>query len=468
MRKNFKVVAGLVTFVSAALLMILVSSAIKSVQTQTEETCFTYLDEAADQLAEDLYKTTDMDHTILTAMATIIANGGEQSGSDLCNILNSYDSATSYVDYVEILYPDNTMLDADGTVRDVSESFDFNEEAKKGAYVSDISYSTKDPNERVIRNAVPVIQNGQTIYILYGVVGLASFEKAYTTNIYGGNAYVYLVDGNTGDFLLDTWHNSVGNISDFFNRKNISQDNFQDAAVKMKNGEGGNLAFVSQSTGDILYMHYEPVGINNWSVIVTVQDRYALKSSNEINNTLYRMAAKTGTIVFLYMLFVTFSIFNAYRQTRKLGMSDKLTGLQNRNAYDAFLTLNKDKTFELISCVFIDVNGLHELNNLKGHEAGDRMLRNVAETIQTEYPAHLVFRAGGDEFVAIIENMSQEECRAKAEIVYETLMKKGYSIAYGVATQQNVTGVSGAVHLADEQMLENKKLYYSKNDRRMR
>lgn len=468
MRKNFKIVAALVTFVSAALLIILVYSAIKSVQTQTEESCFTYLDETADQLAADLYKTTDMDHTILTAMATIIANGGEQSRSDLCNILNSYDSTASYVDYVEILYPDNTMLDADGTVRDVSESFDFNEEAKKGVYVSDISYSTKDLGARVIRNAVPVIRNGQTVYVLYGVVGLASFEEAYITNIYEGNAYVYLVDGNTGDFLLDTWHNSVGNISDFYNRKNVSKDSFRDAAVKIKNGEGGNLAFVSQSTGDTLYMHYEPVGINNWSVMVTVQDRYALKNSNEINNTLYRMAAKSGIIVFLYMLFVTLSIFNAYRQTRKLGMSDKVTGLQNRNAYEAFLTSNKDKTFELVSCVFIDVNGLHELNNLKGHAAGDRMLRNVAETMQAEYPAHLVFRAGGDEFVAIIENMSHDECRAKAENVHEILMEKGYSIAYGVATQQNVTGVSGAVRLADEQMLENKKLYYSKHDRRMR
>ncbi|MDD3186641.1 MAG: diguanylate cyclase [Anaerostipes sp.] len=468
MRKNFKIVAGLATFVSAILLMVLVFNAIKSVQRQTEENCFAYLDETADQLAADLYKTTDMDHTILSAMATIIANGGEQSASDLCDILNSYDSATSYVDYVEILYPNNTMLDADGTVRDVSKSFDFNKEAKKGVYISDISYSTKDSGARVIRNAVPVIRNGQTIYMLYGVVGLTNFEKTYTTNIYEGNAYVYLVDGNTGDFLLDTWHNSVGNISDFFNRKNISKDNFRDAAAKMKKGKGGKLAFVSQSTGDTLYMHYEPVGINNWSVIVTVQDRYALKNSNEINNTLYRMAAKSGTIVFLYMLFVTLSIFIAYRQTRKLGMSDKVTGLQNRNAYDAFLTLNKDKTFELISCVFIDVNGLHELNNLKGHEAGDRMLRIVAETIKAEYPAHLVFRAGGDEFVALIENMSQDQCRTKAEIVYETLMKKGYSIAYGVATQQNVTGVSEVVNLADERMIENKKLYYSKHDRRMR
>ncbi len=96
------------------------------------------------------------------------------------------------------------------------------------------------------------------------------------------------------------------------------------------------------------------------------------------------------------------------------------------------------------------------------------MLRNVAETMQAEYPAHLVFRAGGEEFVAIIENMSHDECRAKAENVHEILMEKGYSIAYGVATQQNVTGVSGAVRLADEQMLENKKLYYSKHDRRMR
>ena len=48
---------------------------------------------------------------------------------------------------------------------------------------------------------------------------------------------------------------------------------------------------------------------------------------------------------------------------------------------------------------FIDANGLHEMNNDRGHEAGDDMLRAIAEEIRNRFDSKHAYRLGGDEFV---------------------------------------------------------------------
>ena len=60
---------------------------------------------------------------------------------------------------------------------------------------------------------------------------------------------------------------------------------------------------------------------------------------------------------------------------------DLLTGMRNRNAYEQSLSKYPLFCKNSVSCIFADVNGLHELNNTKGHEAGDKMLRFVSEKL---------------------------------------------------------------------------------------
>ncbi|ALV24727.1 diguanylate cyclase [Campylobacter iguaniorum] len=447
-------------------LIVLVYASVSLVKEQMEQNSFKYLNEATHQLAADLYKTTDMDRTILTAMASIIAN--ESDDNVLSKVLGGYNSIGSYINYVELLRPDNTMLDSNANVRDVSGVLNFDIESKKGAYVSDIVYSTKDPQKRIIRNAIPVVKNGKTIYILYGVVDLTKFANSYKTNIYDGNAYVYLEDGNTGDFLLDTWHKSFGNISDYSDRSVLSKDDFKDAIINMRNGIDGNLSFISDTTGDILYMNYKPVGINNWNVVVTVQDHYALADSRAVNKIMYQMQLMVGISIFIYVVLVIVMLIHSYHSIKKIGLNDKNTGLQNRNAYDAAISNNKAKKFESLACIFIDVNGLHEINNTSGHEKGDELLSYVADNLKEEFNISDIYRAGGDEFIIIIEGMSEETCKAKMEIVNNAINARKYSIAYGISVLKNTTGYSEAIHSADDKMLENKRLHYAKCGRKSR
>ena len=66
-----------------------------------------------------------------------------------------------------------------------------------------------------------------------------------------------------------------------------------------------------------------------------------------------------------------------------------------------------------LTLAFVDVDGLRAVNNSRGHAAGDRMLREIANTLQGILrPYDLIIRWGGDEFVCVMTGMA---LRAAAE-----------------------------------------------------
>ena len=67
--------------------------------------------------------------------------------------------------------------------------------------------------------------------------------------------------------------------------------------------------------------------------------------------------------------------------------------------YGELLHKSEQRTISPAICVYIDANGLHELNNERGHEAGDLMLRFVADSLMEQFPKGSLYRVGGDEFV---------------------------------------------------------------------
>jgi diguanylate cyclase (GGDEF)-like protein len=357
------------------------------------------------------------------------------------------------------------MLGADGSVRDVSDSLSFTKEAAAGAYISNLMQSASEADEMVIRHAVPVVRNGRTTYILYGVIRHSDLSEKYKTDIYEGQAYVLIEDGDTGDFLLDTWHKTLGNIEAFNDRKLEPGYSRNTYMSELKAGKGGRLAFTSKSTGKVLFLRYDPTGVNNRNIMVMVPQAVAMRESETVSRRLYCMAAIIGTVMLLYMLGVTWSLFSAYRKVRKLSNEDQTTGIQNRNAYERFYADIQSKGFASLSCVFVDVNGLHEVNNKYGHKVGDRMLQIVADTLLKEFPFKQVFRIGGDEFVVMSEDFDANECAIKMERVVRQIASHDYSTAYGIAHRENGIGADRIAQEADERMLENKRAYYAEHER---
>ena len=454
-----------ITLFSAIVLSGTVFVCAKRAGEEVTQRSFDELTTATKELAKDINNATRTDQTILSAMAELIAGQDEDDLDSVLRIMNTFSLDKTFVSAVALLRPDGTLLLTDGARYDVSDTFDFETEAARGAYISDRVTSYFAPEKLVVRNVVPVKRDGETVAILYGVVLLQELSRNYQIDLYNGNAFLLVVDGNNGDILLDTWHDSLGNLSDLRGRKMLKGYTYEETMEKIPNGIGGDMCIVSRSTGLTIYLHYEPVGINNWSVVLGVSEQDALAGTRGVVKILYLMSVIVGVILLSYLAYISWYLISARRSAFRMSVTDQVTGLFNRSAFEKYLNESEPHTFSHTVCVYIDVNGLHELNNKHGHEAGDKLLQSVAECLRAQFPDDGLYRIGGDEFV-VFSKADAAVCEARMQAVSSALAAQDYSISYGIAAQETTEGLSDLVREADENMLKNKRRYYAEHDRR--
>ncbi len=466
MKKKEGIAVFMATVMVIIVLITTVWSSIMTVRQKVSQYCFDELAVTSKQLAEDLSDSVHTDSTMMSVMAEVIAGMDHVNTVTLLSVMNSFERGNSYVSYIAVLEPDGQLLDQGGRKKDVSERLNFEEEAQKGAYISEREEDFFNPEKMIVHNAVPIIRDGETIAIIYGVISLDELAQTYKTDIYNGKAYVLVENGDTGDFLLDTWHKTLGNASELGKRKALNGYDFNTFTENLQLGKSGNICFISNTTGNTLYIHHEPTGINNWNILVSVEEGDVFAKSKAIGAELYKMAAVVAVTLFVYMLCVVIWLNRVYKAMHQMDVQDQTTRLQNRNAYDAYKEKVRSKLFQRIVCIYIDANGLHEINNQYGHAAGDKMLQSIADALKSVFPYPILYRIGGDEFVVFSEDSDEEECTKKIKEVMGKIEQSGYSVSVGIACRMDEMGIDGVTSEADEKMLDNKRAYYESHEQR--
>jgi len=109
-----------------------------------------------------------------------------------------------------------------------------------------------------------------------------------------------------------------------------------------------------------------------------------------------------------------------------LANHDALTGLPNRTLYFDRLehALQKAKRAQLdVAVMFLDLDYFKQINDIYGHDVGDRLLQTVAQRLQSVLrESDTVARFGGDEFAFLLENIGQEnDLRGVIEKIFTAL-----------------------------------------------
>lgn len=614
-RKISKFVA--VTMAIFVVLYAVVFSTSLYVQKAAEQQCYDTLRKTTENLGKEIKNNTYNNQEQLEIIADVIASRGNIDSDQTKHILKSY-MTRGEISHLEVLLPDNRVITCDGNYVDASGTLSYAEEVEKGEYVStnatvDISYGDK----KVLKSAVPILQKGETIGILYGITEVNSLPLYYVADSYAENASIYLIDGDSGDFIMDTWHLSLGNIADWSKHK-VKGQKTSEIDTDIKSGKSGYLVGYSERVKENMYSYYTPVGINNWSVMLSIPESTVMKIARQIEHAMYGMAIITVAILVAYfvwllalrkkdierveyMLEVEKSLFDAHKHTenientlgtvadymkaetafftkvkngiidevycwsnkddfdinaaenrpvkvvipgfngdgtsmkfgkklynlrdcglpydyyidsyivtsvydvkkrfvgvlgvvnmdkvwknadyienvagtfslavnnissyqslREMGIIDSLTGLLNRNYFERTIE-NLDKNeYRNVACVYIDANGLHNINNRFGHEAGDNMLKAVAQALQSKFGSDKTYRIGGDEFVAFTFGDSEKQIEENIESIKNDIEKQGYSISYGVSFSEVSTNAERFIKQAERNMLDNKYSYYHK------
>ena len=148
---------------------------------------------------------------------------------------------------------------------------------------------------------------------------------------------------------------------------------------------------------------------------------------------------------------------------------DALTSLFNRLKFKEDIgKLREKNNGQNFTCLYVDVNGLHELNNLLGHQKGDDMLCCVADTLKKYFPDDSVYRIGGDEFVALSMQLSKSEVEQAVNKVRRDLRRDNYEISVGIETGACGGHAEKIVEAAEIAMRNDKENYYKNNGDRRR
>ena len=107
-------------------------------------------------------------------------------------------------------------------------------------------------------------------------------------------------------------------------------------------------------------------------------------------------------------------------QLKHLSYHDGLTGLYNRAYLDEQLTEEKLQNARPVGIIMADVDGLKQVNDNMGHQEGDRLLQRAANVLRVQ-EGGIVARIGGDEFIIVLTQTSEEEIKKLCQIIEEKI-----------------------------------------------
>lgn len=140
---------------------------------------------------------------------------------------------------------------------------------------------------------------------------------------------------------------------------------------------------------------------------------------------------------------------------------DSLTGLLNRNAFDddvEFIQATHDKP---LTVMYIDLIGLHEINNHLGHARGDVVLCELADAARAYFGDDNIYRIGGDEFVIVSFAHSMAQSARQMGYMRQELLDHGCELSVGMAESDDGEDIPDLVNQAENEMRKDKKRYYA-------
>lgn len=143
-------------------------------------------------------------------------------------------------------------------------------------------------------------------------------------------------------------------------------------------------------------------------------------------------------------------------------LHDQLTGCKNRKALDWAYNkkYNPKKSFTIIEC---DLNGLKEVNDKHGHDAGDKFICESANIFCEVFGKGNVYRLGGDEFAIILTERSREEI---SDLITQCTTKIGERSTVGyVYVDEMKVSFEELLHEADMEMYRQKDIFYQTRKR---
>ena len=333
------------------------------------------------------------------------------------------------------------------------------------------SMSSHDKNYRVDVDANEANRNHLTIFVnhkLYdfdgnfiGVTGLgldvvnvAAMIERYTENF---QRDIYFVD-RQGYIKSHPDHSMIDRVNI------LKTPGIESVAETLLGGDQGFLIY--QRKDDTVLLSYRYIPELDWFLLVEQTENSALAP---LRQALYINLVISAVITLLVLLISGFTIHRFHSSLESMARTDKLTGLYNRQFFDALFGHAMDNVGRhttRLSLALFDVDHLKTVNDREGHLAGDRLLQSVALLAREHIRKNdIIARWGGDEFVLLFQECDaatavrlMDRIRQRVESSIDTgegELRK--SISVGVAEFESGDSCESLLARADNQLYEAKR-----------
>lgn len=147
---------------------------------------------------------------------------------------------------------------------------------------------------------------------------------------------------------------------------------------------------------------------------------------------------------------------------------DQLTELHNRTFFMEEVARLQNAQVSSLSCIYMDLNGLKDVNDLQGHHFGDELLKQFSSILSdvVQDSKCTVSRVGGDEFVILMPNADEQDAMELYSKIDRKIMDANahgrvLSVSMGISSTTQVGDIAHLIKTADQNMYRHKRNHYA-------
>lgn len=213
-------------------------------------------------------------------------------------------------------------------------------------------------------------------------------------------------------------------------------------------------AYATLHAQEITFLIAAPIFLDNKLAGYIGIDNY---DSEKIKNSSYLLLSMS--------IFLSYAIRhrNHVDMLHRLSYHDLLTNALNRNAFMDVLSQFRPGQYASAGIIYIDINGMKEINDFYGHHQGDKILITTVAKVFNLFKPDELFRIGGDEFVIITYDLTETDFYEKFNLLRNIFCEKTnlpFSIVTGSCWVKSPSDLNSLLQQADSAMYTDKKKFY--------
>lgn len=357
--------------------------------------------------------------TISTALAHVMNASGEALTDEVVGRYMKSLVEQTQLYAAEYSVTNGATINQDGQVVDLTQK-EFYSDIEDSA---EVQYKFLSEQQGVSENTILII--------------VPSEDQSYKLLLYYPASYINTLINMENDFSQFAFWALIDLNGDLLQTENSSSkflegDNLWDYldAVSLKTVPRLRVNVLSNNSGCIALradteertLVYTPTGINNWVLVLGVNQNYVDLKEKRIWNEDFKMLYELIIVVLLCiaMLVIVNVVgkrqnFLKSKQLQQKLDTDLLTGLNNKLAVERKIKeYLKTNTNSQAMLFVIDIDNFKKINDTMGHAFGDETLRTLGRHIGSNFRVtDIIGRTGGDEFMVLLKNLKDDESVAR-------------------------------------------------------